>query len=129
MVKNLADELTDILDWNENPGLGEKEVEQARAGLFIFCRGLVCGLRFGQQVTGNTPISVNGELLNKFKPDRDDAEAKRRMEEKAEARRCLEEKRRQRENGQSRPADANCLWPVDEKVQEAVDNLHDAGRL
>ncbi len=82
MVKNLADELADILDWNENPGLGENAVEQARAGIVIFCRGLVCGLRFGQQVTGDTPISVD------------------------------EEKRRRRE-----------------RVQEAADNLHDAGRL
>lgn len=119
MVKNLADELADILDWNENPGLGENAVEQARAGLVIFCRGLVCGLRFGQQVTGDTPISVDEELLNKFKPDWDNAEAKRRMEEK----------RRRRENAQIRPADANRLWPADEKVQEAVDNLHDAGHL
>lgn len=125
MVKNLADELADILDWNENPGLGEKAVEQARAGLVIFCRGLVCGLRFGQQVTGNTPVSVDEALLNQFKPDWDKAEAKRRADEA----RCREERRRKCENAQIRPVDANRLWPADEKVQEAVDNLRDAGRL
>jgi len=45
MVKNLADELSDILDWVENPGLGDHAREEAHAGLVIFCRGLVCGLR------------------------------------------------------------------------------------
>ena len=59
MVKNLADELSDILDWVENPGLGEHAREEANAGLVIFCRGLVCGLRGGLQVTGDTPISVD----------------------------------------------------------------------
>lgn len=44
MVKNLADELSDILNWVENRGLGDHE---ARTGLVIFCRGLVCGLRAG----------------------------------------------------------------------------------
>lgn len=45
MVKSLADELTDILNWVENPGLGEHAREEAYAGLVIFCRGFVCGLR------------------------------------------------------------------------------------
>ena len=68
MVKSLADELTDILNWVENPGLGEHAREEANAGLVIFCRGLVCGLRFGQQVTGNTPISVDEVQAEAFKP-------------------------------------------------------------
>lgn len=65
MVKNLADELSDILGWVENPGLGEHAREEANAGLVIFCRGLVCGLRGGQQVTGDMPISLDGELFRK----------------------------------------------------------------
>jgi hypothetical protein len=59
MVKNLADELSDILDWVESPGLGDHAREEAHAGLVIFCRGLVCGLRGGLQVTGDTPISYD----------------------------------------------------------------------
>ena len=62
MVKNLADELTLALNWIENPGLGERAREEANMGLVCFCRGLVCGLRNGQQVTGDTPISVNEAL-------------------------------------------------------------------
>lgn len=45
MVKCLADELTDILNWIENPSLGEHAHEKANMGLVCFCRGLVCGLR------------------------------------------------------------------------------------
>jgi hypothetical protein len=51
MVKNLADELTDILNRVENPGLGEHAHEEANTGLVIFCRGLVCGLRAGSVQT------------------------------------------------------------------------------
>lgn len=89
MVKNLADELTDILNWVENPGLGEHAREEANAGLVIFCRGLVCGLRSGLQVTGDTPISVDEALAEAFKPDWDKAEAKRRADEA----RCRAERR------------------------------------
>lgn len=104
MVKNLADELSDILDWVENPGLGDHAREEANTGLVIFCRGLVCGLRGGLQVTGDTPISVDEALAKAFKPDWDKAEAKRR-----------EERRRKSENAQMRPVDeANRLHPVDE---------------
>lgn len=111
MVKNLADELSDILDWVENPGLGEHAREEANAGLVIFCRGLVCGLRGGLQVTGDTPISVDEALAEAFKPDWDKEETKRRV---AEAR-YREERRRKSENAQLRPVDeANRLRPVDE---------------
>ena len=96
MVKNLADELTDILNWIENPGLGDHAREEANMGLVCFCRGLVCGLRNGQQVTGDTPISVDEALLNAFKPDWDKAEAKRHVDEA----RCREERRRKPENAQ-----------------------------
>lgn len=100
MVKNLADELSDILDWVENPGLGDHAREEAHTGLVIFCRGLVCGLRGGLRVTGDTPISVDEALAETFKPDWDKAEAKRRAEEKAVVRRHLEERRRECENAQ-----------------------------
>ena len=68
MVKSLADELTDILDWVENPGLGDHAREEANTGLVIFCRGLVCGLRFDQQVTGDTPISVDEDRPKRPSP-------------------------------------------------------------
>lgn len=55
MVKNLADELTDILNWIENPGLGEHAREEANMGLVCFCRGLVVGLRASE------PIEVRGD--------------------------------------------------------------------
>lgn len=111
MVKNLADELSDILDWVENPGLGDHAREEANAGLVIFCRGLVCGLRGGLQVTGDTPISVDEALDKALKPDWDKAEGKRRSEEA----RCHKERRSDAENAQMRPVDeANHLRPVDE---------------
>lgn len=101
MVKSLADELTDILNWIENPGLGDHAREEANAGLVIFCRGLVCGLRNGLQMTGDTPISVDEALAEAFKPDWDKAEARRRVEEA----RCREERRSKSENAQMRPVD------------------------
>lgn len=105
MVKSLADELTDILNWVENPGFGEHAREEANAGLMIFCRGLVCGLRCGLQVTGDKTISVDEAQADAFKPDWDRAEAKRR-----EALR-----RKYQENAQMRPVDeANRVHPVDE---------------
>jgi hypothetical protein len=67
MVKNLADELSDILDWVENPGLGDHAREEAHGGLVIFCRGLVCGLRGGLRVTGDTPISYDEALAKVLK--------------------------------------------------------------
>jgi hypothetical protein len=111
MVKSLADELSDILNWVENPGLGDHAREEANTGLVIFCRGLVCGLRGGLQVTGDTPISVDEEQAEAVKPDWDKAEAKRRVEES----RCREERRHKFENDLTRPVDeANRLRPVDE---------------
>ena len=105
MVKSLADELTDILDWVENPGLADHAREEANVALVCFCRGLVCGLRNGQQVTGDTPISVDEALAEAIKPDWDKAEAKRREDEArcraerrqkdvAERRRCQENAKR-----------------------------------
>ena len=67
MVKNLADELTDILNWIENPGLGEHAREEANAGLICFCRGLVCGLRRGKQVADDTPVSTPSQCCQKSK--------------------------------------------------------------
>lgn len=101
MTRNLLDELSDILDWIDNNGLGERDHYEARRGLEIFCRGLVCGLRSGQQVTDDTPISVDEASLNAFKSDWDKAEAKRRADEA----RCREERRYKSENDQTRPND------------------------
>ena len=97
MVKSLADELTDILNWIENPGLGDHAREEANAGLVIFCRGLVCGLRNGQQVTGDTPISVDEALAEAFKPDWDKAEAEAREERRQKD---IADRRRRQENAQ-----------------------------
>lgn len=97
MVKSLADELTNILNWIENPGLGERAREEANMGLVCFCRGLVCGLRNGQQVTGDTPISVNEALAEAFKPDWDKAEAKAREERRQKD---IADRRRRQENAQ-----------------------------
>lgn len=118
MLKNLANELTDILDWIENPGLGEHAHEEAKIGLICFCRGLVCGLRSGQQVTVDTPVSVDEALADSFKPDWDSAKAKRRADEA----RCREELQRKYEENAK-------VYPFTAKEQEAIDNLHDAGRL
>ena len=111
MVKSLADELTDILNWVENPGLGKHACEEANAALVCFCRGLVCGLRSGQQVTDDTPLTIEDELLDKFKPDWDKAEAKRHENLR----------RRFQENAQLRPVDeANedprCKEPPDQML-------------
>ena len=54
MVKSLADELTEVLNWIEDARL--TEFEHARSILVAFCRGLVCGLR-----TGNTQAVTNEE--------------------------------------------------------------------
>lgn len=94
MVKSLADELTDILNWVENPGLADHAREEANVALVCFCRGLVCGLRNGQQVTGDTPISVDEAQAEAFKPDWDKAEAKAREERRQKDiadRRCRQE--------------------------------------
>lgn len=107
MVKNLADELSDILDWVEDPGLGEHAHEEARMGLVIFCRGLVCGLRGGLQVTGDTPISIDEALADALKPDWDKADAKRREE--------LHRKLLRKYQARIHPADeVNRPRPVDE---------------
>lgn len=94
MVKNLADELTDILNWIENPGLGDHAREEANMCLVCFCRGLVCGLRGGLQVTGDTPISVDEALADAFKRDWERAEVARRQQDVAERRRCRENAQR-----------------------------------
>lgn len=102
MVKNLADELTDILDWVENPGLGEHAHEEAHAGLVIFCRGLVCGLRSSEQIKGDTPIMLDEALADAYKHDWERAELNRRVEER---------RRSREENAQLRPAD-ECDRPM-----------------
>ena len=61
MVKSLADELTEILDWIENAGLGDGE--RARAALIAFCRGLVCGLH------ANESIEVDRELAKELESE------------------------------------------------------------
>lgn len=56
MMKSLADELSLILNWIENPGLGQNAVEKAETGLICFCRGLVVGLRASE------PIEIRGDI-------------------------------------------------------------------
>lgn len=115
MVKSLADELTYILNWIENPGLGERVREEANMGLACFCRGLVCGLRNGQQVTGDAPISVDEALAEAFKPDWDKAEAKAREERRQKA---TADRRHNQENAQrSKPK-----WDP-EAAQRSLDSM------
>lgn len=105
MVKNLADELTDILNWVENPGLGERPKEEARLGLIIFCRGLVCGLR---QAEKDVPSMLDEGLVDAYKTDWERAEQKRRADEAQ----CREERYRNRdENARLRPVD-ECNIPM-----------------
>jgi hypothetical protein len=94
MVKNLADELTDILNWIENPGLVEHAREEANRALFCFCRGLVVGLR-----AGSVQMEVPKDVA--FNPDfaKDWAEADRRAN--AERRqKAAADRRRNQENAQ-----------------------------
>lgn len=92
MVKSLVDELSDILDWVENPGLGERAHEDAKMSLIVFCRGLVCGLRSGEQAKGDTAFIAKDSPFDAFEPDWDKAEAKLRENLR----------RKRQENAQSR---------------------------
>lgn len=91
MVKSLADELTDILDWIENAGLGDGE--RARAALVAFCRGLVCGLRYADKES----FVADEELLKIFKPKQGEAEVaphdltKRKKERRYGENSCLKD--------------------------------------
>ena len=115
MVKSLADELTLILNWIENPGLGHNAVEEAKNGLICFCRGLVVGLRASEpiEVRGDAPIQVDEEDL-------------RRAEAAYEMRRAEAKERRRKkewENSQdcARPEMPNCPVgdrPVDEALKD-----------
>jgi hypothetical protein len=80
MIKNLADELTDLLNWIENPGLGQHTCEEANAALMCFCRGLVVGLR------SNEPIEVRGDIPidASFAKDRSEVERRRSRKENAQ---------------------------------------------
>lgn len=80
MVKSLADELTLILNWIENPGLGQNAVEEAKNGLICFCRGLVVGLRASEpiEIRGDIPIDPS------FAKEWNEAERRRSREENAQ---------------------------------------------
>lgn len=91
MVKNLADELTDFLNWIENPGLGDHAREEANMGLFCFCRGLVCGLRAGS-VRMEVPeeVASNPDFAKAWAEADPRANAERRQKAAAD-RRCNQE--------------------------------------
>ena len=99
MVKSLADELTLILNWIENPGLGQNAVEEAKNGLICFCRGLVVGLRASE------PIEIRGDIPIDPHFAKDWSEAERRAK--------VAERRRSREEN----ANASELRPVDEALK------------
>lgn len=126
MIKSLADELSDILDWNENPGLGATAVEDARMGLIIFCRGLVCGLRAADAHSKEEcPIPHDEDSVSKAfrramekdtslqqKVKEEDERLQKRMERAALRKRVEEERcRRYDENSQLRPVD-ECNIPM-----------------
>lgn len=79
MVKSLADELTLILNWIENPGRGQNAVEEAKNGLVCFCRGLVVGLRASE------PIEIRGDIPIDTSFAKDWSEAERRRSREANA--------------------------------------------
>lgn len=107
MIKSLADELSDILDRNNDPGLGPTAVEQARMGLITFCRGLVCGLRAGSEVqAGNGPLMPVEGLADKSQLDDWD-----KAERNLHARTREERARRYDKNTQLRPVD-ECNIPM-----------------
>lgn len=100
MVKSLADELTLILNWIENPGLGQNAVEEAKNGLICFCRGLVVGLRASE------PIEIRGDIPIDHSFAKDWNEAERRAK--------VAERRRSREAN----ANASEFRPVDEALKD-----------
>jgi hypothetical protein len=118
MVKKLADELTDILNWVENPGLGEHAREEARAGLVIFCRGLVVGLRASE------PIEVRGDIPFNHDFAKALAEADRRRRANAERRQKVatdsirnQENVQRNESMMGKQMDAS-LRPSDEALED-----------
>lgn len=110
MVKKLADELSDILDWVENPGLGPNAHEDAKVGLICFCRGLVVGLRASE------PIEVRGDIPLDPSFAKDWAEADRRAKSAIDRRRSREENA-QRNEPMMGKADTR-LRPVDEALED-----------
>jgi hypothetical protein len=74
MVKSLADELTQILDWIEDAGINQ--VEHARTGLVIFCRGFVCGLRANESIKADSELAK--ELESEWKKSEGNADARDR---------------------------------------------------
>lgn len=109
MVKKLADELSDILDWVENPGLGEHAHEEAKCGLICFCRGLVVGLRASE------PIEVRGDIPIDPSFAKDWNEAERRAKVAADRRRSREENAQRNEAMMGKQAD-NRLRPLAEEA-------------
>ena len=95
MVKNLADELTDILNWIENPGLGDHAREEANMGLVCFCRGLVCGLRAGSvQMEVPEDVAFNPDFAKAWAEADRRANAERRQKAAADRRRNQENAQR-----------------------------------
>lgn len=109
MVKSLADELTLILNWIENPGLGQNAVEEAKNGLICFCRGLVVGLRASE------PIEVRGDIPIDPSFAKAWDEADRRAKFAADRRRSREENAQRNEAMMDKQAD-NRLRPLAEEA-------------
>ena len=109
MVKKLADELSDILDWVDNPGLGEHAHEEAKCGLICFCRGLVVGLR------ANEPIEVRGDIPINPSFEKEWSELDRRAKVAADRRRSREENAQRNEAMMGKQAD-NRLHPLAEEA-------------
>ena len=74
MVKSLADELNQILEWIEDAGMNQ--VEHARTGLVVFCRGLVCGLRANESIEVDRELAK--ELESEWKKPEGNADARDR---------------------------------------------------
>lgn len=110
MVKKLADELSNILDWVENPGLGQNAVEEAKAGLICFCRGLVVGLRASEpiEIRGDIPIDPS------FAKEWGEADRRARI---AERRRSREENAQRNEPMMGKQMDDR-LRPMDEALKD-----------
>jgi len=109
MVKSLADELTLILNWIENPGLGPNAHEEAKTGLICFCRGLVVGLRASE------PIEVRGDIPIDPSFAKEWNEAERRAKVAADRRRSREENAQRNEAMMGKQAD-NRLHPLAEEA-------------
>lgn len=122
MVKSLADELTLILNWIENPGLGQNAVEEAKNGLICFCRGLVVGLRASE------PIEIRGDvpLDPSFAKEWNEAERRAKVAERR--------RKKEWENAQDcvRPEMPNCPVgdrPIDEALKDPGAPLGQRGLL